>query len=76
MKELTPEQMFAYVADLRNKYSRLNTYFSLMEECKKPDAKEGIKKMFEKCERDCVKDNERFVKLLKTDPQNWKDDRI
>jgi hypothetical protein len=60
-----------YLADLRNKYGRLNTYFQLKASCEKPDASEGVKRMFAKVEQSVIEDNNRFVALLKTRPDVW-----
>ena len=60
-----------YLADLRNKYCRLNTYFQLKELCEDPNASEGIKKMLVKIEKDVIQDNKRFVALLKINPDVW-----
>ena len=60
-----------YLADLRNKYGRLNTYFQLKEAVADPECKEGIKRMFAKVEKEVLKNNKDFVTLLKTDTDTW-----
>lgn len=60
-----------YLADLRNKYGRVNTYFQLLERVQDPDCPEGIKELFEDCKKDIFEANEQFTELLRTDINDW-----
>jgi hypothetical protein len=60
-----------FLADLRNKYGRINTYFQLKKACENPNVSDGVKTLFVNSEQTVMDVSDKFVELLKTDNDVW-----
>lgn len=66
------EKYSDYIADLRNKFGRIYSYFQILEVCEQYEGTFAkAEQMRVELEKEIPADIEFFVKLLKTDIKDW-----